>query len=138
MSHYEFLKQYHSPTIARRFQGMSFEDYLADRSKSPFLRQTLFVRMPDQAHFLVNAEGGLAVNRILRFETLAADWTRLVADIGLPGLALPHVNRTKTKSAAKRYTDYYTAATEAAVRRLYRRDFVLLGYCDTLPPRHGA
>lgn len=132
VSHYEYLKQHRSASVARRFQGLSFEDYLADRQKRPFLKHTIFVRMPDQAHFVLDADGRLAVNRILRFETLAADWAGVTSEIGLPGLELLYVNKTKAKSDRKPYTAYYTPETEQTVRRLYRRDFELFGYADRL------
>lgn len=133
VSHYEYLKQHRSASVAKRFRGMSFEEYLEDRHRRPFLKHTIFVRMPDQAHFVLDAAGRLAVNRVLRFESLAADWERLVTDIGLPGLELLYVNRTRAKSDKKPYRDYYTAATEETVRRLYRRDFDLFGYSRDLP-----
>jgi hypothetical protein len=138
VSHYEYLKQHRSASVARRFQSMSFEAYLADRQRRPFLKHTIFVRMPDQAHFLLDAGGRIAVSRILRFEMLAAEWAQLVADIGLPGLPLLHVNRTKAKSDRKPYTAYYTPETEETVRRLYRRDFALFGYPDRLPAPQGS
>lgn len=133
VSHYEYLKQHRSTSVARRFQAMSFDDYLQDRQKAPFLKHTVFVRMPDQAFFVLDAEGRVAVKRILHFETLADEWGDLVADIGLPGLPLPFVNRTRTKSDRKPYTAYYTSGTEETVRQLYRRDFELFGYSDSLP-----
>jgi hypothetical protein len=133
VSHYEYMKQHRSASVARRFQGMSFEEYLEDRHMRPFLKHTVFVRMPDQAHFVVDAEGKVAVNRILRFESLAADWESLTEEIGLGGTELLYVNKTRAKSEKKPYTAYYTPETEETVRRLYRRDFALFGYPDRLP-----
>ena len=132
VSHYEYMKQHRSRSVARRFQGLSFEDYLEDRKKRPILKHTIFVRMPDQAHFLVDAGGRVAVNRILRFESLAEDWAGLVAEIGIPGLELLYVNKTKAKSDKRPFQSYYSPETERAVRALYRRDFELFGYAPEL------
>lgn len=134
VSHYEYMKQYRSPRIAARFARMSFEAYLAQRleRRGPFDR--LFVRLPDQSHFLVDEQGRLAVDRLLRFEQLSADFRALTDDLGLGEAQLRTVNRTRSRSSsdARAYRDYYDATTEDMVRALYARDFDLLGYSDRL------
>lgn len=138
VSHYEYLKEFRNPRRAAGFAAMSFAEYLDWRVSARGLLVPSFSVLPDQAHWLVDGEGQLMVDRILRFETLAADWARLVADIGLPGLELLHVNRTRAKSDRKPFAAYYTPDTEEAVRRLYRRDFALFGYADRLGAAQGA
>lgn len=133
VSHYEYLKQHRSESVARRFRTMSFREYLDDRLKRPFLKHTIFVRMPDQAHFLVDARGGIAVDKVLRFEALRMEWPKLTEEIGLQGTELLYVNKTKAKSADRKLGSYYDDATFSLVKRIYHRDFDLFGYSRDLP-----
>ncbi len=132
VSHYEYLKQFRNQKIARRFAAMSFEAYLQDRYNKPFWNHTLFVRMPDQTHFIIDSAGEIAVTRLLRFENLAKDFERLVHDLGLAGTQLLYVNKTKARSDKRPYQSYYNQRTEGMVREIYRRDFRLLDYPDVL------
>lgn len=133
VSHYEYMKQYRSPRVAARFAAMSFEQCLRYRLAPARPWDRAFARLPDQAHFVIDAQGRVAVKRLLRHETIAADFARLVADLGLPGLTLPQRNVTRARSDARPFQSYYDATTEALVRRLYARDFALFGYDAALP-----
>ena len=132
VSHYEYMKQYRSSRIAARFAEMSFEAYLAHRLETRGPLDRLFVRLPDQCHFLVDDDRRLAVDRLLRFERLAEDFRALVEDLGLGEAQLRSVNKTKSRSDGRSYRDYYDATTEDMVRVLYARDFDMLGYPDRL------
>lgn len=133
VSHYEYLKEFRNPKKAAAFAAMSFPDYLDWRMKKrgPFV--PWFSVLPDQAHFLLDDAGKIAVDRVLHFETLAAEWPRLMADLGLAGVALPLVNRTKAKSDKRPAASYYDDAAAGKVRQLYARDFDLFGYSRDLP-----
>lgn len=133
VSHYEYMKQFRIRSTAIRVGQMSFEQYLDYRMKSPFWNDTIFARMPDQAYYLLDDQGELAVNRLLRFERLTEDFGGLVEDLGLTGARLRHVNKTKSKSDRRPYLAYYDATTEEMVRTLYARDFDLFGYARELP-----
>lgn len=133
VSHYEYMKQYRSPRVAARFAGMSLADCLRYRlaPRSPFDRT--FARLPDQAHFLIDSAGEIAVNRVLRHERIAADFAALVAELDLPEVRLPRRNVTRASAEGPPFQAYYDAETEGLVRRLYARDFALFGYDTALP-----
>jgi hypothetical protein len=65
-----------------------------------------------------------AVDAILRFETLAADFDALAARIGFPD-RLPHVNAS---SRGRGYRAAYDQTTQALVARRFARDLAALGY----------
>lgn len=138
VSHYEYMKQFRIRSTALRVGAMSFEEYLAYRMKPPFWNDTIFARMPDQSWYLTDRDGRLAVDRLIRFESLAEDFARLVADLQLEGATLRHVNRTRAKTARRPFQSYYDATTEEMVRRIYDRDFALLGYDRTMRPAPPA
>lgn len=83
---------------------------------------------PERAHFVPDGEGRVAVNRTLRFETLAAGWKALIVEIGLPGPELLYITKTPT-SEMKPNTTYYMPKIVASVRGHYRRDFELFWPC---------
>ncbi len=133
VSHYEYMKQFRIAKVAAKVGQMSFEEYLAYRMKPPFWNDTIFARMPDQAYYLTDAEGALAVTRLIRFERLGEELAALAAELELPDFRLRHVNRTKAPK--KPYREYYDATTEEMVRQIYARDFSLLGYAPELGGR---
>lgn len=133
VSHYEYLKEFRNARKAAEFAAMSFGDYLHWRTtaRGPFV--PWFSVLPDQAHWLVDRDGQLLVNRVLRFETLAADFEALVEMIDLPGLRMQRINPTKAKAAGRSLASYYDRGTVAQVQALYARDFDLFGYSRDLP-----
>lgn len=132
VSHYEYLKQHRSKSIAKFYQRITFESYLVERQKKPFLNNTIFVRMPDQAYFILDDANQIAVNKLLRFENLATEWEQLVETLGLKDLKLLHVNKTISKAKGKLFSSYYNHHTEEIVRNIYKRDFDLFGYSNQL------
>lgn len=133
VSHFEFMKQFRIASVADRIAAMSFEQYLDYRAKRPFWNDTFFARLPDQSFFLLDASDRVAVNRIMRFESLDADFAALKADLGLQGAELRHVNKTRSKTDQRPFQAYYDPTTEDMVRSIYARDFALLGYARALP-----
>ncbi len=135
VSHFEFMKEFRIRKVAERIRAMSFEEYLHYRMKKPFWNNTFFARQPNQSWFVVDEDGKLLVNRVMYFETLQADFDRLVADLGLTGAELKHINKTRSKSDKKPYRAYYDATTEDMVRHYYAPDFRLFGYDTQLSER---
>ena len=131
VSHYEYMKQFRIKSTADKVGLMSFQEYLEYRMRKPFWNDTIFARMPDQAYYLTDTSGKLAVKRLIRFEHLADELEALSRDLKLPDSALRHVN--KTKAEKKPFADYYDDRTVEYVRRIYERDFDLLGYSRDLP-----
>ena len=80
--------------------------------------------LSDQLSFLVDQNGELCVDEILRFETLQSDFDRVCDKIGLPKQTLPHRNKTWHKP----YWEYYDDETRELVRRRFQRDIESFGY----------
>jgi hypothetical protein len=131
VSHYEYMKQFRIKSTADKVGEMSFRGYLEYRMRKPFWNDTIFARMPDQSYYLTDRSGALAVKRLVRFENLNAELEQLSRDLALPDFALRHVN--KTKADKKPMASYYDPTTEDLVRKIYDRDFELLGYSRDLP-----
>lgn len=135
VSHYEYLKEFRNVSMAARFAQMSFAQYLDWRMTARGIFVPFFTVLPDQSHFLVDDSGErLLVDQILRFERLADDFAALTHHLGLPEITLERINPTRAKSGGRSLASYYDDATLAAVRKLYARDFRLLGYSTDLPP----
>ena len=100
-------------------KGLSFPDFL-DASQD-----FQHVHLLDQASFILNPQGAVAVDFIGRFESFAADFVRLCECLQMPlSLNLPHRNA----SAHKPYREYYSDKTRAQVARRYCRDMDLFSY----------
>ena len=121
VSHYEFMKQFRIRAVAEKVGAMSFSEYLDYRAKPPFWNDTFFARLPNQSFFVTDATGQIA------------DFPDACAELGLNGVELPHVNKTKSKSGKRPFQDYYDEGSLQQVRALYADDFRLLGYDTTLP-----
>jgi hypothetical protein len=65
-----------------------------------------------------------AVDEVLRFETLSEDFAHFVDRLGMPGVTIPHLERTEREP----YTSYYTPETMEIVRRRFARDILDYGY----------
>lgn len=76
-----------------------------------------------QCHFLKDAQGGINLDFIGRFESLERDYGRILAKVG--GEPMPKVNVTRNSG---RYLDAYSQRAKDIVARVYRRDIELLGY----------
>lgn len=106
----------------RDFIGMSrwasFKKYLKLISKKTH------VQWMKQSDFLVDSEGGLLVDEILRFEDLDSDFQKVKLKLGFSSLELPHVN----KSERKRYSEYYDQESIQMVQDLYASDIAMFDY----------
>lgn len=131
VSHYEYMKQFRIKSTAEKVGKMSFQEYLENRVKAPFLNNTIFARMPDQSYYLVDKFGKIAVKRIIKFENLNSELEQLGRDLALPSFELRHVN--KTKASKKPLQDYYSDVTVDLVKKIYNRDFDLIGYSRDIP-----
>jgi hypothetical protein len=128
VSYFHWQGQFESQRHFERTQAMGFAEFIRDWER----RQ----RGHDerQVRYITDRKGALLIDRVLRFETLDADFNALVRDLGLPAsVRLPKQN----SSAHKPYLDYYDDETIEMVRRLYAADFEVLGY-STEPKQHEA
>lgn len=72
----------------------------------------------------ISVEGRLAVDRVLRLESLARDFRRVADQLGLKTRRLPHRNRR----LHWHYSWYYDDETRALVADYYAKDIAAFGY----------
>jgi hypothetical protein len=76
-----------------------------------------------QSRFLADETGALLVGRLLRFETLAADFAALCRELGIPGAALGHENRSQ---GARGREARVSERDVAFLRDYFAEDYALL------------
>lgn len=131
VSHYRYLRRHPHQRIRLHFEKASFREYLEFRVRPPrFHRLPRFAAMGDQAGFLTDGAGNVAVRELLRFETLAEDLGRLLPSLGIETDGLPHARAAPGSNDA---TGIWTERCRELVRQLYARDFELFGYCQDTP-----
>ncbi len=87
-----------------------------------------------QTNTLCNKRGELHVERLLRVESLAADWRSFCEHVGMSHRPLPRRNahdQHPSPLKQRRYTDYreyFTPCAREIAETLYERDLELLGY----------
>ena len=82
----------------------------------------------EQAHFICDSPLGVKrvmVDVVLRYESLATDFTALCHELGLPCEALPVVNTSKRGRDCRAY---YNEQTRSMVEEFYRSDIEAFGY----------
>ena len=97
----------------------TFAERLLERPE--YLRQ---LHLQPQFPMLTDERGDIGVDRILRFETLDADWRIFAEEHGLVS-ELPEKNRGTQRQTARRPT---TARCMEILRQVYGEDFTRLGY----------
>jgi len=70
-----------------------------------------------QRDILYDASNKLAVDFLMRFETLDADWRRVCEHVGMPYSPLPHHNKNEQR---RPYWEYFTSSVD---RDLFWRHF---------------
>ena len=78
-----------------------------------------------QRHFTLDGTGRIAVDTVLRYETLGEDFARLAADHGLGEITLPWHGRARR---ARDYRNYYTESARRLVATAYGEDIEAFGY----------
>jgi hypothetical protein len=127
VSHYHWQSQYPDQRNYSRTQEMSFRDYLRD-----FKRRQLW-HDERQVRYLCDRKGKLLIDRVLRFETLADDFSALMAELGIQASLARH----KT-SQHEPYPTYYDEETKALAVEIFARDFETFGYSTELPSVEGG
>jgi hypothetical protein len=125
------MKQYRNRRTAKKVGAMTFTEYLEYRLNPALLTEHFFAHLPDQAHFVIDGNGKLAVDRLLRFETLDQDFAETSDWLELDGVSITRSN--VTKAAKKPIKDYFDDRNLALMHELYERDFDLLGYARDVP-----
>lgn len=81
----------------------------------------------DLGRWLADADGRVAVERVLRFERLAADWADAARELGLEG-DLPHENASMRERGPHAYRDRYDTATRKIVERHFAATLAAFSY----------
>ena len=113
-------------------ETMSFRDVvLESRGQNPTVMETCPPRTVDEIAWLepscfawINLDRRIAVDRVLRLETLERDFAALCEGLGVSSAALPHANR----SEHDHYRTYYDDETREIVARRYAADIEAFGY----------
>jgi len=109
-------------------------DYYRTRSLRTILTELpdlLPAKSHDRRHLLWShldmlrdAQGQIIADRILRFESLSADFQSLCGEIGKNDSQLRHRNRT----GGRPYWEYYDSETREMVGRMFREDIEHFGF----------
>ena len=99
--------------------GLSFAEFV------PRLLGVVHAHTVPQARY-VTVDGRIAVDRLGRYETLAADFASIAAEFGIVA-TLPSVN-LGTPRAYSDYRAYYDDTLRRMVERFYEEDCDLFGY----------
>jgi len=91
--------------------------------KSDFHRWHHVTRL--QSEFLLDENGELIPDMLLRFERLREEFARCCERMGMPRVILPRENWT---ARSKDYRSYYDEETRELVAELFRTDIDLFGY----------
>jgi hypothetical protein len=105
-------------------RGVSFADFLFKHFPPPGLSDGRRHVEP-QWKFVCDADGQLAVDQIIRFETLAEDIGPVFTRIFGEPTALPRVNAARDQ---RDYRAFYDGRTRAFVEDMYRGDIELFQY----------
>lgn len=87
-------------------------------------RSGLFQRFFFNQLDYVSNDKGVSVNKILRFENLADDFSEFASEVGI-SQELPHMNKTPRKAD---YHDYYNNKTRKIIEQRYQRDLDYFHY----------
>ena len=77
--------------------------------------------------FYFHRDGSMALDHVLRYENLQADFRDLCERLGLPETSLPAL-KTKTRPKDRHYSEYYDEESRERVARFYRRQIETFGY----------
>ena len=118
------------------FQGWVSEEY--DELESPFEATGLRYKTKDtrartkmhkwgsQTEYLINSEGKIDIDYIARLESLEDDWNMFAKTNSLWPLFNPTYRLNGKLPVETR--NFYDTSTEEKVYRIFRHDFILLGY----------
>lgn len=118
-SNYHHLRRQPRRRRHRQSQDWDFKAFLH------YLERKNRLTRIDQMSWITDRRGRLIVDEVLRFETLADEFSTLAKRLGLPDdLALPRANA----NAPHDYRAVYDEESKAIVARLYARDIAHFGY----------
>jgi len=78
----------------------------------------------NQYDYLVDEDGKIMVDHILRYENLNEDFKKFCGKVGLPNTELPTLNQSKKVD----YRDIHTPYTREITENVYKKEIELLNY----------
>lgn len=81
-----------------------------------------------QRDYVTQANGEIGVDALYPLETLVTSWPEIAQRAGMPGAALPHVNKSKASGVS---ASNLSQASRAVIRELYAADFAVFQQHDT-------
>lgn len=99
------------------------------RKRDPFYVKNPLMLAP-QTYWLCDDTGRLLVDRLLRFERLAADFAEFCSVIRFDGLELPHLKKTERRH----YSVYFSECDAELVGQVYKSDIDAFGYTFEAEP----
>lgn len=127
ISHYEYMKQYRHKNTAEVFAKLSFEQYLQYRLSPRRIYDRFFAKLPNQSYFVAD-NGVVLVDKIIKYENLAVEISRLSEKLLGTALDLKRTNVTKSRRIDGK-NDYYKSQNAIdLVLELYSEDFDVFSY----------
>jgi ribosomal protein S24E len=121
VSHFEYMKQYRSAKIAKKFEGVKCTYYLKMRARPRMPWERIFVHLPDHSYFVLDSENKIVVDRLMSFETLHQEMHDLQKDLGLRNELFSKFNVTKARTKREeRLADYYGTEEIELMLKIYR------------------
>lgn len=99
--------------------------WAADWGFKKWLRWWIDTCSPQQSTLLTDASGRLLVDKVIRFEELAAEFPRLCLRLRIFPRRLPHLYKNEARG---RYTDYYDDETSGWIAQHFATDVRNFGY----------
>ena len=123
VSQYEYRFRFNHDNI--RTQNISFDEWIkfTYKEKRPLFRKAGQKFFSTQKEWLLNKNGKIDIDYIVRFENLIEDY-KMVQDIIGVKEKLPHLNKTERKP----YKKYYSEESKKIIEDYFRDDFEEFNY----------
>ncbi|MBC2595616.1 sulfotransferase family 2 domain-containing protein [Ruficoccus amylovorans] len=106
-----------------------FKRFWAEASAYAGQDHNILAHLRTQKRFLIDINGHLAIEEILRFESLEQDYTQFREKHQLQGKALKHIGA----GGKINLQDFYDTEAQALIKTLFAEDFEQFGYQADLP-----
>ena len=118
--------------LGRRMRGLgvdSLASFLEVVARQPPLARDVHCRAMTDLTFA----GALRYDDVVRYETFEEDLGRIMARLGIAGLAIPRPARRNRTDAGSRLRELLGPRESDLIRDIYRRDFETFDYAMDLP-----
>jgi hypothetical protein len=106
---------------------LKFSDFVHEVYSAPHDERPQAAWFGDLLSWLTSVDGNLAPSRLLRFEHLREDFSKISADLGLEG-KLPRRNASGDQNPRTDYRAYYDSASREIIEARFAPTLRLFGY----------